>query len=248
MSIDEILGLARTVVVPPFSALFLYGSCARGDQEESSDIDVLQVTPTHTAAYAQGIVNITCYTPEQLASLAKIGSLFVKHLVLEAIPLVDPTNFLITLKRTYTPPTDYRDVYSAVKGALPIVAIPESVFEEDAFHYSATAGYLLRTYVYAKAFTLGALSFSMRHVEGVIGDTRPRERINALRRYKTYSQFRSVVDLLFELTNSAPFYRNESLEAFVVNSYGACDLAVILGLRILAHGNLLAYPVIQPTL
>lgn len=87
----------------------------------------------------------------------------------------------------------------------------------------------------------GACSFSMQHVSDVIGDDRPRQRIGDLRLNGQYPQFRAVVDLLLELTEVAMFYRTESLEAFVVNAYGSYDLAVILGLRILARGNLLTY-------
>jgi hypothetical protein len=242
---DRLLETVRPAIVPPFSALFLYGSFARGDQDRSSDIDILQVTPTHTAPYASGKINITCYTADQLRALASNGALFAKHLVLEAVPLVDPASLLDKLKSIFTAPSDYRYLCRDVTDSVALVAVTEDTFRESPKHYSATAGYLLRTYVYARAFDLGAKSFSMRHVTELTGDDRPRERLVALRPRKTYSSFRSVVDLLFELTQTAPFSRQESLEAFVVNSYGSCDLAVILGLRILARGGLIGYPLTQ---
>lgn len=233
--------MVRSAVVPPVSALFLYGSLARGDALESSDIDILQVSPAHRSPYSQGRVNVTCYTRGQLTRLAESGSLFVRHLVSEAIPLDDPTDLLGALRSAYVAPADYGRVYSAVVGAVPIVAIGEQVYRQTARHYAATAGYLLRTYVYARAFERGATSFSMQHISEVIGDSRPRERILALRLKQDYAHFRDVVDLLFEIAGTAPFYRQESLEAFVVNSYGSCELAVILGLRILARGDLFNY-------
>jgi hypothetical protein len=175
-------------------------------------------------------------------ALAKNGSLFAKHLVLEAVPLVDPDNLLEILKAVYTEPSEYLSVCAEVKGAIPLVAIDEITFDENPRHYSSTAAYLLRTYVYAKAFQQGAKSFSMDYVAKLTGDLRPRLRLSDLRSHKTYSHFRGVVDLLFDLTETEPFAREETLEAFIVNSQGSCDLAVILGLRILARGELLTYP------
>ena len=74
--VQEILALAR----PPFMALFLYGSHARGDAKDTSDIDILQVTPVHTAPYTVGRFNITCYTFDQLLRLARRGGLFARTL------------------------------------------------------------------------------------------------------------------------------------------------------------------------
>jgi hypothetical protein len=238
---SENLAAIREAVVPPFLALFLYGSYARGDEGQLSDIDILQLVPTHTAPYSRGKINVTCYTPDQLTRLAKNGSLFVRHLISEAIALEDPTNFLKTLRSTYVAPGDYKHVCADVTSALPLVAIPEAAYRNNWCHYAATGAYLLRTYVYAKAFSLGATSFSMQHITDVIGDWRPRQRLVDLRLHQDYDRFRDVVAFLFEVTNTPPFCRYESLEAFVVNSYGSCELAVILGLRILARGSLLTY-------
>jgi hypothetical protein len=244
VSIGEILALTRASVVPPSLGLFLYGSYARGDSDGASDIDIVQLSPTHTAPYSKGRVNITCYTRGELVRLAESGSLFARHLVTEAIPLDDPGQFLSTLRTAYVAPRDYGQVVREVIGSIPIVAVGEREFEMNGRHYSATASYLLRSHVYAKAFELGARSFSMRHVAEVVSDERPRDRLRDLKLRQGYSEFRCVVDLLFELTATPPFRREESLEAFVVNSYGSCDLAVILGLRVLARGNPLTYVLI----
>ena len=241
MSIGEVIELVQSSVVPPFSALFLYGSYARGDHDATSDIDVIQVTASHSAPYSKGKINFTCYTPDQLIQLARRGSLFARHLVSEAKSLDDPGGFLSALRAAYVAPRDYACVFREVVGAIPVVAIREHEFEEERRHYSATAGYLLRTYVYAKAFEMGAKSFSMSHVTDVVNDERPRSRLLDMKLHQGYSEFRRVVDLLFELTATPPFYREEPLEVFVANSYGSCDLAVILGLRVLARGDLLTY-------
>jgi hypothetical protein len=245
VSIDEIARLAKIAARSPYSALLLFGSFARGDQDDSSDIDIVQVTPTRTKSYSSGRVNITCYTTDQLCEMARSGSLFVKHLVLEAIPLVDPGNFLETLRRQYIEPTAYDTVVDSVICSLPVVAISADEFQKYSHTYAITAGYLLRTYIYASAFAAGANSFSMKELSARLADPRARAYLRDLRVTEDYPHFRRVVDLLFELTHEKPFLRTDSLEALIVNLSGSCKLAVILGLRLLAEGELIEYDVLQ---
>ena len=155
MSISEILELTHRAAVPPYSALLLFGSYARGDQDSASDIDIIQVTPVRTKSYTEGKINVTCYTPEQLLGMARGGSMFARHLVMEAVPLVDPAHFVERLRTEYTPPQNYHDVRCEVTCAVPLVAIDGGIFAEGPHYYSATASYLVRTFVYAMAFDAG---------------------------------------------------------------------------------------------
>jgi hypothetical protein len=193
-----------------------------------------------------GKINITCYTPAQLMALARNGSLFARHIVLEALTIDDSTGFLQTLKSAYIAPDSYAHLKGEIMGSLPLVAVSQGLFENNTRHYASTASYLLRTYIYAKAVELGAKSFSLREVVGLIGDRRSVEALGELKEHPTYEHFQKVVDLLFELTGTTRRERKESLEAFVVNSYGVCELAVVLGLRILARGDLLTYVFVEP--
>jgi hypothetical protein len=78
------------------------------------------VTPIHTAPYTVGRVNVTCYTLDQLLSLARRGGLFARHLVDEALPLVDPQDVLGDLKSVYVHPLGGMDVDNRVKASQPI--------------------------------------------------------------------------------------------------------------------------------
>lgn len=239
--VREVVGLIR----PPFTALFLYGSHARGDAEATSDVDILQVTPTHTAPYAVGRVNVTCYTIEQLLRLARRGGLFARHLVEEALPLTDPQDVLGTLKSTYVGPQDYHGVKREVCGCAPLLDVAELQFIENAEGLSLLVSYLIRTYLYATAFDHGARSFAMGHVLDVLGQHRAKIALSNVRSRRDFPAFAVARTLFEELTGTTCQRMEGSLEAFIVNAGAYNDLAMILGLRLLARGRPFTYDALQ---
>jgi hypothetical protein len=228
-------------IKPPFRALFLYGSHARGDAQDASDVDILQVTSTHTAPYAVGRVNITCYTLEQLLRLARQGGLFARHLLEEALPLADPHDVLGTLKSAYVCPPDYRTVKMEVCGCAPLLDIALPQFNENADGLSSLVSYLIRTYLYATAFDNGAKSFAMGHVLDLLGQQRAGVILSHIRSQRNISAFFAARTFFEELTGTTCHRKEGSLEAFVVNVSAQNELAMILGLRLLARGRPFTY-------
>jgi hypothetical protein len=229
------------VVESPYTALLLYGSHARGDAQEDSDIDVLQVTPTHTAPYAVGRVNVTCYTVEQLLRLARKGGLFARHIVEEALPLADPHDVLGVLKSAYVSPLDYHGVKREVCGCAPLLDVADSQFDKNAHGLSSLVSYLIRTYLYATAFDHRARSFAMRHVLDLLGQQRASSILSNVRSQHSISAFAAARAFFEELTGSVCQRKEGSLEAFVVNASAHNELAMILGLRLLARGRPFTY-------
>jgi hypothetical protein len=233
----EVVALIR----PPFTALFLYGSHARGDAEESSDIDILQVAPTHTAPYTIGQVNVTCYTSDQLLRLARRGGLFARHLVEEASPLVDPQGVLAAIKSAYVRPAGYLEFRSDVRRCAPLLDVSESQFVENTGGLSLLVSYLIRTYLYAMAFDNGARSFAMEHVLDILGQHQARVILSNVRSQCSFLAFTVARTLFEELTGTTCQREELSLEAFIVNASANSELVMILGLRLLARGRPFTY-------
>jgi Nucleotidyltransferase domain len=233
------------VVKPPFTALLLYGSHARGDAGESSDVDVLQVTPTHTPPYAVGRVNVTCYTVEQLLRIARRGGLFARHVIEEALPIADPQDLLGTMKAAYVPPSDYLGVKREVSDCAPLLDVAEPEFIENAEGFGSLASYLIRTYLYATAFDQGARSFAMEHVLDLLGQHRAGSILSNVRSQRSFPAFAAACTFFEKLTGTVCQRMECSLEAFIVNASARNELAMILGLRLLARGRPFTYDALQ---
>jgi hypothetical protein len=245
MSGNVFLANVIKAIKPPFRDLFLYGSHARGDSQETSDIDVLQVTPTHTPPYSVERVNVTCYTFEQLLRLARRGSLFARHLIEEATPIADPKNVLGALRSAYVHPLDYHEVKREVSGCAPLLDVDEPQFNENAAGMSSLVSYMIRTYFYAIGFDHGARSFSMAHILGLLGRKEASITLSNVRERRSFSAFVAARTLFEELTRTTCRRMEGSLEAFIVNASAHNELAVILGLRLLARGRPFTYDALQ---
>lgn len=90
------------------SAVALFGSRARGDGDESSDVDLLLVTteeqPRHVT---MGSISLSLYPLAKLLDQASKGDLFIGHLALEAKPIHDPEGELEQLRAKFRLRTSY---------------------------------------------------------------------------------------------------------------------------------------------
>lgn len=245
MFIADKLRDVKQVIKPPFTALLLYGSHARGDDEETSDVDVLQVTPTHSPPYSIGRVNVTCYTIEQLLRIARRGGLFARHVIEEAVPISDPRDVLGTMKAAYVPPVNYLVVKREVSDCAPLLDVLEPEFNQNAGGLSSLASYLIRTYLYASAFDQGARSFAMGHVLNELGQHRAGTVLSNVRSRRSFPAFVAARTLFEGLTGTICRRTECSLEAFIVNASGHNELGMVLGLRLLARGRPFTYDVLN---
>jgi len=94
---------------------FLFGSSARGDDDQASDKDVLIVSNawgriSHIKEkYSNDGYSVSFYPPSVFAKMCESGSLFVKHIKDEGIEIIDSSHWLKNLLETYTPKKSYAE-------------------------------------------------------------------------------------------------------------------------------------------
>lgn len=84
------------------SAVALFGSRARGDAAPSSDVDLLLITTQRGVRHAtMGNISLYLYPWTKLLRDARVGDLFVCHIVREAKQLHDPGALFTKLGKTF---------------------------------------------------------------------------------------------------------------------------------------------------
>ena len=94
------------------SAVLLFGSRARGDNERGSDTDLLLVSPPGEPRHRSiGHLSMFFYPWRKLLADAGAGDLFVCHVAREAKPIFDPANHLERLRVAFKLRASYgRDI------------------------------------------------------------------------------------------------------------------------------------------
>lgn len=74
--------------------LLLYGSLARGEACDDSDIDLLSLIEGDSNKIIKGSLSLSYYNLDKMRNMAQQGSLFVYHLVSESVVLHDESGVL----------------------------------------------------------------------------------------------------------------------------------------------------------
>lgn len=151
----------RAKTAGKFRALLLYGSWARGDADESSDLDVLAVDYVGALPERGGDVSLSLYSEQELAEAT--GTLFGHHLSRDGVILHDPGGVLAAVLAAIEPPAP-DTVLTRIRSLSPVLDMPE----EDRTTYvdglTKVARYLLRSALYAKALDAGSPCYSVREI------------------------------------------------------------------------------------
>lgn len=144
----------------PIIAQFLFGSHARGDFHESSDIDLLAVlSQENQSTKSIGRLNVSYYDGEHLLKEAAWGSLFVMHIVREAKLIYDSSNFHPLLVKAFVYREDYELEISRASDLGWFLALHSDQFGNHAL-LSRRISWVVRTILIAKSANLGSPTFS----------------------------------------------------------------------------------------
>ena len=150
------------------SALFLFGSRARGDHSAGSDIDLLAVSnvsePMVTGA---GPATLYHYNTDWLGTKAKQGDLFVWHIVTEALAVFDPNDVLTKLQDEFQFSRNYED--EILKGSEVGWAIVSLWEELSAASINKKLAWSVRTIAIARAASSQTPAFSAQALAETLG-------------------------------------------------------------------------------
>lgn len=217
----------------------LFGSAARGDIDEHSDIDVLVLRKGRAATTRSGRFNLSSYSASQLAAMASYGSLFVRHLAMDGIICEDPTGALQRALDHYQKPASYTHFKAELKATVPLFDVSEADFNRCSNRWLSTAIYCLRSYIYIRADEENVLHFSLRELARIT----EWEDVNLLlwsRRVQgvnVWVAFSEVVASLEENLGTSRENPYKTIEAYATNVFDAHPLVLGLTLRLLRGGN-----------
>ena len=150
------------------SALLLFGSRARGDHSNDSDIDLLAASdvsePTVTG---MGPATLYHYNTDWLNSKAKQGDLFVWHLIEEALAIFDPHDFLAELQKQFRFSASYEDEIATASDVG--WAIASLWGELDAPSINKRLAWSVRTIAIARAAAMHMPAFSADALAEALG-------------------------------------------------------------------------------
>jgi hypothetical protein len=136
------------------TAVVLFGSRARGDASPDSDVDLLIWTaeefPRHSCI---GSLSLSFYPRRQLLQKARVGDLFIGHLVHEAVVIHDPFGLLLELRNAYRVSPNLRaDIVNAADLGYMIL---DHNFQFDDVVLNRRIGWVTRTILIARAIESG---------------------------------------------------------------------------------------------
>lgn len=161
---EHILRETLLIDEPNTDSYILYGSYARGDHDEFSDIDILRITTSRMRSQrVNGRIFVHVYDVKDLLELARSGSLFILHLIREAKPLVDPCEYLRDISAAFKKPDCYAiAAREMTSNASRLLDVDDSLFEIAPKPFMDAAIFLCRTLIYAEHADRGPFSFSLR--------------------------------------------------------------------------------------
>jgi hypothetical protein len=212
----------------------VFGSFARHDSSETSDIDVLVLMSRSAATRRVGRVNVSTYDDASLRSMASEGALFILHLIAEGHIIQDPHGQLQGILDTYRTPRTYDRLRSSLRRIADLLDVSEDKYVSNCAAYNDLAIYLLRTALYARFAEEGRPVFSLAAISDMLASA---EVTSALTlkgalgpRIVEFQGARSIIE---ELLGHTVHNRYGSVEALITNYSETTPAVLAFGLRLL---------------
>ncbi|WP_426243086.1 hypothetical protein [Nocardioides sp. LHG3406-4] len=151
----------RTKLAGSMEGLLLYGSWARGDANDYSDLDVLAVGYRGLVPASEGRVSFSSYSADELR--AATGTLFGHHLARDGVILLDRDGVLSSVLSEIRPPTA-GSVATRIRDLSPVLDVSETDELKYIEGLTKVARYLLRSALYAEALDAGQPCYSVREI------------------------------------------------------------------------------------
>jgi len=234
LGVPTMLIATATALIPPtVHGVLVYGSRARGDHLDSSDLDLLAVSSTPERSAHDGAVSLSFYTDEQLASGR--GTLFGVHLARDSIILWDPRGVLAD-RVAAMGELDTTRLFERALSLSRVLGSREYDLPKYLPGLLREARYLLRSCLYASAIAAGQPCFSVRELAGRYGDPSLVELLASRPLDKaTCSTLEECCSRLEAILGPLPANRHGSLEALIVNEW-ACG-GELLAMAMMALGG-----------
>ncbi|WP_285100919.1 hypothetical protein [Promicromonospora sp. MEB111] len=233
---DRMIDAALDLIPAEVRALLVYGSRARQDHIDDSDLDLLALVSEPAKSVHGGDVSLSFYTEAQLRSGS--GTLFGAHLARDSRVLLDPEGVLadclssmggVDTARLFRRSSDLAQVLGSQGYDLPKY-LPGLLRE---------ARYLLRSCLYAQAIASGDPCFSVRELAEKLGDPALVELLASRPLYTaTEADLVECCLRLEAIVGPIPSNPHGSLEALIVNEWDSGSDLLAMGMLALGGSNL----------
>lgn len=234
----ELLKEIKKHILFSYESIYLFGSQARGDYSNESDIDILLITKKYEKAFHIDKFGISPYTLEQLIRLANDGSLFVLHLIMESI-FLEGIDYIQIISSKFIKPMQYDFYRAQLRNATALLDIDNIFFYNNYDKILRIQKFILRSFIYSLSVDKMFISFNVNSVLEYI-------ELPYLKKYfkrdwslqasfEDFNELNSNIEILFDCKIVNEY---KSLEALLVNNYPLKNLIFILGKKLVNKNDI----------